>query len=94
MQDFIWETPSDIDRALAQRIKMIRKRKKLSQKELAARCNVSYGSLKKFEQTGDISLRSLTKISLELGVSDELRNLFTKTPYNSIEEVLNERQNS
>jgi transcriptional regulator with XRE-family HTH domain len=86
--EFIWETPTEIDVALAQRLKRIRKFKKLTQKELAVRCNVSYGSLKKFEQTGDISLKSLTKIAMELGVSEELRKLFTAPQYASIEEVL------
>lgn len=94
MQDYIWETPSEINKNLADRIKKIRKRKKISQKELAERCNVSYGSVKRFEQTGDISLLSLTKIAMELGVSNEIINLFTRVPYNSLEEVRNERKNS
>ncbi|MBR7000344.1 MAG: helix-turn-helix transcriptional regulator [Lachnospiraceae bacterium] len=92
MREYVWETPSEIDLALAKRLKGIRKRRKLTQEELAVRANVSYGSLKKFERTGDISLRSLTRIALELGVCDEIRRLFTDAPYGSIEEILNERQ--
>ncbi len=94
MQDYIWETPSEINKNLAQRIKKIRKRRKISQKELSERCNVSYGSLKRFEQTGNISLNSLTKIAMELGLSSEIINLFTQVPYNSLEEVRNEREKS
>ena len=94
MQDYIWETPSEINKNLAQRIKKIRKRRKISQKELSERCNVSYGSLKRFEQTGDISLNSLTKIAMELGLSSEIVNLFTQVPYNSLEKVRNEREKS
>jgi transcriptional regulator with XRE-family HTH domain len=86
--EFIWETPSEIDMALAQRLKRIGKIRKLTQKELAARCNVSYGALKKFEQSGEISLKSLTKIAMELGVVEELRRLFSQPQYSSIEEVL------
>ena len=89
--EYLWETPSEIDKALATRVKVIRKRKKLSQVELAERCNVSYGSLKKFEQTGEISLKALTKIAMELGIVNELKQLFTEVPYNSIEEVINEK---
>ncbi|MCR5103056.1 MAG: helix-turn-helix transcriptional regulator [Eubacterium sp.] len=89
--EYLWETPSEIDKALATRVKAIRKRKKLSQVELAERCNVSYGSLKKFEQTGEISLKALTKIAMELGIVNELKQLFTEVPYNSIEEVINEK---
>ena len=89
--DYIWETPTEIDQEIAKRIKIIRKRKKITQKELSDRSNVSYGSLKKFEQTGDISLKSLTKIAIELGVINELKSLFSGIPYGSIEEVINER---
>ena len=56
MEEYIWETPTDINIGIAKRIKNIRKRRKITQKQLAGRCNVSYGSLKKFEQTGEISL--------------------------------------
>ena len=88
--DFIWETPSEIALDLAKRIKKIRKRKKITQVQLAQRCNVSYGALKKFEQTGEISLVSLIKITMELNVSDEIKALFTDSVYMSIDEVVND----
>ncbi len=88
--DFIWNTPSDIALNLAKRIKSIRKRRKITQKQLAGRCNVSYGSLKKFEQTGEISLISLIKIAMELNLANEIENLFTQPTYLSIEEVIND----
>ena len=91
MQEYIWQTPSEIDMELAKRIKKIRKRQKVTQRELAERCNVKYGTLKKFEQTGEISLKALTKIAYELGVVNEIKNLFTKNTYNNIEEVINEK---
>ena len=37
---------------------------------------VSYGSVKRFESTGQISLLSLTKIAMALDIADELRNIF------------------
>ena len=52
--------------------------------------NVSLGSIKRFETTGQISLLSLTKIAVALNIADDLRNIFTEIPYNSIEEVINE----
>ena len=95
MEDFVWETPNDINLDIARRIKRIRKRRKITQKVLASRSNVSYGSLKKFEQTGEISLISLTKIAIELGLVNEMKSLFTQPVYLSIEEVINEqRENS
>ena len=49
-------------------------------------------SIKRFETTGQISLLSLTKIAVALNIADDLRNIFTEIPYNSIEEVINERR--
>ena len=88
--DFIWDTPTDITLKIAKRIKIIRKRRKITQQQLAARSNVSYASLKKFEQTGQISLISLVKIAMELDLTDELNNLFTTPVYKSIDEVIND----
>lgn len=90
IMDFIWETPSEVALNLAKRIKKIRKRKKITQVQLAQKCNVSYGALKKFEQTGEISLISLIKIAMELNVDDEIKDLFTEPVYMSIDEVIND----
>ena len=84
--------PSDVALELAKRLKAIRKRKKITQHQLASRSNVSYASLCRFEQTGLISLESFIKISMELGVIEEVRELFTRPVYSSIEEVLNDRR--
>lgn len=88
---FIWETPEEINLALAQRLIRIRKRRKLSQQELSEKSNVSYGSIKRFETSGQISLISLTKLCVALDCVDEIRNLFTNVEYSNIEEVLRER---
>lgn len=88
--DFQWETAEEINLKLAKRIQNIRKRRKISQEALSTKSGVSYGSIKRFEHTGMISLLSLTKIAIALGCTDEIRNLFTDIPYQSIEEVIHE----
>ncbi|MDD6011167.1 MAG: helix-turn-helix transcriptional regulator [Lachnospiraceae bacterium] len=93
--EYIFDTPSDVAIRLANKIKSIRKRRKITQKQLAGRSNVSYATLRKFEATGQISLESFIKLVMELGLKDELDNLFSTPVYNSIDEVINERkQNS
>lgn len=93
--EYIFDTPSDVAIRLADKIKSIRKRRKITQKQLAGRSNVSYATLRKFEATGQISLESFIKLVMELGLKDELDNLFSTPVYNSIDEVINERkQNS
>ena len=49
---------------------------------------VSYGSVKRFEASGQISLLSLTKIAMALDLTEEIRSLFTEVTYRSIEEVV------
>lgn len=77
---------------LAERVRNIRKRMSISQQKLAKMSNVSYGSIKRFETKGQISLINLTKISMALGIAVKLRNAFTQVPYRNIEEVINERK--
>jgi len=45
---------------------------------LSERSGVSYGTLKKFEQKGQISLESLLKVALALGSLDDFEQLFVK----------------
>ena len=92
MIGFKWETAEEMDEALAQRLKNIRKRRGLSQQQLSERSGVSYGSLKRFESTGQISLLSLTKLAIALNCAEDIRSLFTDVAYNSIEEVIREQK--
>lgn len=85
------KTWTEINNNIAQKIVRLRKRKKITQKQLAARAGVSLGSLKRFEQSGEISLQSLTKIAIALDVENELEDLFNNVPFASIEEVINEQ---
>ena len=87
----IWETPQEIDLALARRVRNIRKRRGFSQQQLSERSNVSLGSIKRFETSGQISLLSLTKLAVALNCSDVIRQMFTDVEYENIGEVLRER---
>ena len=89
---FIWETPEETILTLAQRFRRIRKRRGLTQLQLSEKSNVSYGSIKRFETSGQISLISLTKLCVALGCVDEIHNLFSNVEYASIEEVIRERR--
>ncbi len=88
---FIWETPEEIDLAIAGRLRDIRKRKALTQQMLSEKSNVSFGSIKRFETTGQISLISLTKLAVALDCVSDLKQLFTDVKYASIREVIRER---
>ncbi len=68
--------PQDIQLNIAHRAKARRLSLNLSQKTLSERSGVSYGTLKKFEQTGLISLKSLLSLSVTLNALDDFENLF------------------
>ena len=84
MERLIWETAEELDQKLARRVRNIRKRRSISQEKLAQMSGVSYGSIKRFEASGQISLISLTKIAMALEIADELRTIFTQVPYKDI----------
>ena len=90
MLSFLPKTPHDIKESLRQRFKTRRKQLKLTQKELATKADVSLGSLKRFETTGQISLDSLLKLAFVLeclGDFDEVCVEKEEMP-ESLEEVL------
>ncbi len=92
MNEYIWETAEEIDLQVARQFRKIRKRRRITQEQLSEQSGVSYGSVKRFEETGQISLLSLTKLATALGCVDEIRQLFEAVPYGSIEEVVRERK--
>jgi transcriptional regulator with XRE-family HTH domain len=69
------KTPLEISKALAEKHRTLRKQLKMSQEEMAERSGVSLGSLKRFENTGKISLDSLLKLMHLLGRLNEFDNL-------------------
>jgi transcriptional regulator with XRE-family HTH domain len=60
----------------------------LTQRELASKSNVSYGSLKLFETTGKISLESLVKLAFALEAEAEFEHLFPSPPPQTIDDVI------
>ena len=92
MEALVWETAEELDQKVAERLRRIRKRRSISQQRLSEMSGVSYGSIKRFESTGQISLLSLTRLAIALDVADDLRSLFTQVPYRNIQEVINERR--
>jgi transcriptional regulator with XRE-family HTH domain len=75
----IEKTPKDFLFEIAQRVKLLRKQKKYSQKEMAFRSNLSLGSYKRFETTGQISFESLLQIAFVINRLDDFDSLFVKS---------------
>jgi transcriptional regulator with XRE-family HTH domain len=81
-------TPYEVGLQIAQRHRAMRKRLKISQKQMAERSGVSLGSLKRFESSGKISLESLLKLVHLLGrLSDFDKVLEEKENLDDIERL-------
>lgn len=92
MQKYIWETPEEITMNVSDHLRRLRKRLKISRRKLSEISGVSYGSIKRFEETGNINFLSLTKVAMALDASGDIKSIFAEVPYKSIQEVINEQK--
>ena len=68
--------PQDVMRSCAARVRELRIQQNITQKELAERVGVAEGTIKRFEQTGEIQFRTLLGIALVLGRLDDFADVF------------------
>jgi transcriptional regulator with XRE-family HTH domain len=78
-------TPQEMLKRIAKNVRAKRLSLDLSQRTLSEKSGVSYGVLKKFEQTGQISLESLLKLALALQSLKDFEHVFV---FNKPEETL------
>lgn len=71
----IEKTPKQVMLQLGDRVRKLRKIQKMSRQELADRSGVPAPTLRKFEQTGSISLESLLKLVTVFGRLEEFEQL-------------------
>lgn len=96
MLSFLPSSPSELMDTLKTKFRQRRKALGYTQPELSSRSGVSLGSLKRFENSGQISLESLLKLAFVLeclgdfdGVCEEKEEEFE-----SMDEVLNSKNMS
>ena len=81
-------SPNSILKGVAERAKERRLERNLTQKAFAKRAGVGYDAYRKFEHTGEITLRNLLLCAMILDDTDGFTELFTKKSYQSIDELL------
>lgn len=87
-----YESPTEVARKIAARVKKQRLQLNLSQEGLAKRALVKLPTYRKFERTGQISLAALLRISFALNCLDDFGHLFVREQYESMSDVM--RQNN
>ncbi len=83
-------TPNEVAEGLAERVKKRRLELNLTQEGMATRAGIKFATYRRFEQTGEISLRGLLQIGFALDALDEFDRLFTQRQYQTLDDVLNE----
>lgn len=84
-------TPKDIALQIAARVKARRLELDLTQEGLAARAGVKFATYRRFEQTGEISLKGLLQVGFALNALSEFDALFVQKQYQTLDDVLNEQ---
>jgi transcriptional regulator with XRE-family HTH domain len=84
--------PNSILKGVAKRVKEKRLEVNLTQKTFAKRAGVGYDAYRKFENTGDITLRNLVLCAITLDDVDGFAELFTKKSYQSIDDLLKAKE--
>ena len=88
---FSVENPSEKSMQIASRVKARRLELNLTQEGLANRAGIKFATYRRFEQTGEISLRSLLQIGFSLNALSDFDALFEQKRYQSLDDVLNEQ---
>ena len=84
------QTPSSIMETIRNNFKRARLGLELTQEGLSNRSGVSLGSIKRFENSGEISLKSILKLAIVLNCIDDFSEIALPSKHNvsSIDELL------
>ena len=85
--DNVLQSPKEWQQALARRFRDGRLELKLKQASLATRAGVSLASLRRFERTGEVSLKHLMRILHALGRLHEIDALLRPAPAATMAEL-------
>lgn len=88
---FTISNPSDIALQIVARVKARRLELDLTQEGLAARAGVKFATYRRFEQTGEISLKGLLQVGFALNALTDFDALFAQKQYQTLDDVLNEQ---
>jgi len=85
------KTPKDVLYDLASKVKVLRKDCALTQPALAKKSGVSIGSIRRFEQTGQISLASLLRLLNVLGRLNDMEEILKSNKKENIENLFSDK---
>lgn len=81
-----------VQKRIASQFKRQRLDANLSQQDIANKSGVSYGSVKRFENSGEISLKHLLMLAVVLDALIEFKSLFSLKKNETIDDILKSRE--
>ncbi len=87
------QSVDELMKAVAGNVRAMRLGRNITQKDFALRLGIALPTYRRFEQSGEISLRKLVEIAQFLDCTQDLEKLFSSQEYASIEDVINGTQN-
>lgn len=81
------QSPRELARNLARRVKALRLERGWTQQETAERAGVALGTFRRFERSGRISLERLLKLAVILDARSGFEHLFRPGPAGSLAEL-------
>ncbi|MBO8442493.1 MAG: helix-turn-helix transcriptional regulator [Spirochaetes bacterium] len=84
--------PIEIQKEIARKEKERRREKGITQEEMARRANLSLSSLRRFEQTGEISFAALIRIGSVLDDEKAFLGLFAPQEFRTMKELLDAKR--
>lgn len=85
-------SPAAISNEIAVRVKARRLELLLTQEELSKQSGVNIETYRRFERTGEVSLRNLLRLAIVLDATSEFNTLFAHRKYQTLADVVKERE--
>lgn len=94
LESYTYETTDDVAMKMAEDFRRRRIEKNLTREQLAEKAQIPVSNMVRFEQKGLISLKNLIALSVALGYTSEIKNLFATPKYSTMEELTQIRKNT
>lgn len=94
LESYALDNADDIARALAEDFRKRRVEKNLTREQVAEKSGVAVSNIVRFEQKGLVSLKNLISISMAMGYTSEVKNIFSEPKYSTMEELSQIRKNT
>lgn len=94
IDNFTLESEEDIAKAIADDFRKRRIEKNLTREMVATQSGVPLSNLSRFEQKGLISLKNLISLAVALDYTSEIKGIFSRPKYSTMEELTAIRRNA